>query len=888
VAEKAQITLSAVDKTSAAFDSAKRNLSELQASAIGIAARFAGIAAGVGILGAAFDRINPKSVIDAADQLNKLNQRTGIAVETLSAYQFAARLADVSNEDLTTSLKKLNLNIAAAARGETEQAAAFKAIGVSVVDASGKVRTADQVFADIAERFSGYNDGANKVALANAVGGKSFEQLIPLLNGGKKGLEDSRKELEKFGGVIGSDLAAKSEKFNDNLTRLSVASNALKVSIAGGLIDRLVEYSDQAVEAAKSTGLLEFAFTKIGDLFTGKLTREFAFGKALDPDKLGTAQKEVDALAERIANLQAKLAANPGDTGLLKQLQLVQATAADANRSLAASQAKAFTDFRAAERRGADFSAAPVAKRDAPALAKTGAGDNAEALLRKQLEGRLKVIQQALENEQDLFKFSEQQLAEQYQHSEISIAQFYDAKNAIAVDALASQSAAAEKEVALFREFQAKLTKPQDRADLENRIVDTLAKQSKAYRESGQSAQVAEQQRVRATEEFQRSLKDVDAQLAELSGDKYGAELLRNAERFEAAQRLLTKGGEDGGRLNNLQTLLATQAEFNRLQERSTRINEAAQIAEETFLITAQRQGLSRNETEQQLLALREKSLASLDERIAKTAELTKTSADPERLSFYANLKLARERAFDAKDPGLQRFNELAQRSGEAIAGGFEDAIVEGKKFNDVLKDVEKQLIRLVTQDLVTKPLADSISGFVKSLGAGGTGGGADRLFSGIGASVGGGRGAGAAGGGAFGAIFDKVGGFFASLFGGGGGFGSGSSFGNQDLGAFFHNGGLVGAGGTYKLVDSAAWINAPRYHGGGIAGLKADEVPAILRRGEEVLRQNDPRHRDNSSSGGPVVVNQTFNTQGAVDTRTRLQMAADAQLSLGRARRNL
>jgi hypothetical protein len=107
-------------------------------------------------------------------------------------------------------------------------------------------------------------------------------------------------------------------------------------------------------------------------------------------------------------------------------------------------------------------------------------------------------------------------------------------------------------------------------------------------------------------------------------------------------------------------------------------------------------------------------------------------------------------------------------------------------------------------------------------------------------------------------------------------------------LGAFFHNGGLVGAGGTYKLVDSAAWINAPRYHGGGIAGLKADEVPAILRRGEEVLRQNDPRHRDNSSTGGTVMVNQTFNTTGAIDTRTRLQMAADAQQSLGRARRNL
>lgn len=882
MAEKAQITLSAVDKTSAAFDSAKRNLSELQASAVGIAARFAGIAAGVGILGGAFDRINPKSVIDAADQLGKLSERTGVAVETLSAYQFAARLSNVSNEDLTASLKKLNLNIAAAARGETEQAAAFKAIGVSVVDAAGRVRSADKVFEDLADRFSGYNDGANKVALANAVGGKSFEQLIPLLNGGKKSLEDNRAELEKYGVVIGPELAAKSGKFNDNLERLAVASNALKVSIANGLIDSLVKFSAEAVEAAKAGELLRFSIASIaGD--TGAETI-LVLGANVKFVFQGVG-REIAAIAAQVNALgRGDLAGFRAISDAVKEDGVRARAELDKfERSIfdrKAPQAPAIQ--RAAAQQ---FEQSVGSKRDAPALPTTGAGDNAEALLRKQLEGRLKVIQQGLESERDLFKFSEQQLTEQYQHSEVSIAQFYDAKNRIALDALAAESAAGAKEVALFREFQNKLTKPADREDLSNRVTDSLAKQSKAYREAGQAAQVAEQQRVRATQEFQRSLKDVDAQLADLSGDKYGAELLRNAQRFDDAQRLLPKGGEDGGRLANLQNLLTTQAEFNRLQDRSARINEAAQIAEETFLITAQRQGLSRNETEQQLLALRDKSLSSLDELIAKTAELSKTSADPELLSFYAQLKLARERAFDAKDPGLQRFNELARSSGEAIAGGLADAAVEGKRFNDVLKDTEKQLLRLVTQDLVTKPLSDSITNFIKGLGAGGSGGGVDRLFSGLT-----GGGGGAAGGGGIGsaAWFDRAALFIANMLGAGG-FGAGSAFGNQDLGAFFHQGGLVGAGGTYKLVDSAAWINAPRYHGGGIAGLKADEVPAILRRDEEVLRANDPRHRDNSGgSAGPVVVNQTFNTQGAIDTRTRLQMAADAQLSLGRARRNL
>jgi hypothetical protein len=49
------------------------------------------------------------------------------------------------------------------------------------------------------------------------------------------------------------------------------------------------------------------------------------------------------------------------------------------------------------------------------------------------------------------------------------------------------------------------------------------------------------------------------------------------------------------------------------------------------------------------------------------------------------------------------------------------------------------------------------------------------------------------------------------------------------------------------------------RYHTGGIAGLKADEVPAVLKRGEEVLTQADPRHRDNQGGTGaarPIHIN--------------------------------
>lgn len=69
------------------------------------------------------------------------------------------------------------------------------------------------------------------------------------------------------------------------------------------------------------------------------------------------------------------------------------------------------------------------------------------------------------------------------------------------------------------------------------------------------------------------------------------------------------------------------------------------------------------------------------------------------------------------------------------------------------------------------------------------------------------------------------------------------------------HTGGLVGSaaigGGNSNRQVSPSWFsNAMRYHGGGIAGLRPDEVPAVLKRNEEVLTEEDPRHRFNNNQG--------------------------------------
>lgn len=76
------------------------------------------------------------------------------------------------------------------------------------------------------------------------------------------------------------------------------------------------------------------------------------------------------------------------------------------------------------------------------------------------------------------------------------------------------------------------------------------------------------------------------------------------------------------------------------------------------------------------------------------------------------------------------------------------------------------------------------------------------------------------------------------------------------------HTGGIVGSnrvgsGNGSRRISPAVFAGAPRYHEGGIIGLRPGEVPIIAKQGEEMLTEDDPFHSKNRGrlglGGGPT-----------------------------------
>jgi lambda family phage tail tape measure protein len=170
-----------------------------------------------------------KNAIDLADDMRDLSQRTGVSIQTLGQFKIAAELSGSSLEGVAKGLTFLNKNMVAAATGTEAAAAAFKTIGVATTDAQGNLRSADQVFLDIADRFATLRDGPEKAALAMKVFGKAGAELIPILNLGSQ-------EIQRFGLNIGPDFADKADAFNDQIGIANAQLTNLTIQIGSALL----------------------------------------------------------------------------------------------------------------------------------------------------------------------------------------------------------------------------------------------------------------------------------------------------------------------------------------------------------------------------------------------------------------------------------------------------------------------------------------------------------------------------------------------------------------------------------------------------------------------------------------------------------------------------
>jgi hypothetical protein len=184
-----------------------------------------------------------KSSITAADQARKTAQSIGLTTESFTGLQFAASQSGVASNEFAGAMTRLSRSLSDAATKGGIPAEIFSNLGISVLNAEGNLRSADEVLADLADTFQNMPNGVEKTAAAVELLGRSGARLIPLLNGGSEGIKALTDQAERLGLVISDEQAAASERFNDNIAAMGGAARGASNTIAGELLPTLNEMS---------------------------------------------------------------------------------------------------------------------------------------------------------------------------------------------------------------------------------------------------------------------------------------------------------------------------------------------------------------------------------------------------------------------------------------------------------------------------------------------------------------------------------------------------------------------------------------------------------------------------------------------------------------------
>lgn len=176
-------------------------------------------------------------------EVEKTATTLGMAASGLMSLRGAARLAGVSSEELTGSLKSVGDTMEDALFGRNQSALMLlNKMGVGIQKTADGSIDAARGFKDIATYISNIKSAQVQGLIARQFG---IEAALPLLRKGAKGIEEYQRKIAEFGGARTEGAIAAAGSFGLSLLYLGVATDGLKASIGDRLIPILQPFIEK-------------------------------------------------------------------------------------------------------------------------------------------------------------------------------------------------------------------------------------------------------------------------------------------------------------------------------------------------------------------------------------------------------------------------------------------------------------------------------------------------------------------------------------------------------------------------------------------------------------------------------------------------------------------
>ncbi|KWK75788.1 phage tail tape measure protein [Burkholderia ubonensis] len=158
----------------------------------------------------------------------------GVSTQDLQAYRGAAKLAGLSAEDMTGSLKSLGRTLEDATFGRNQDALVMMhKFGITLHRTKEGAVDATRALKEVANAIVAQKGNVQAQGLIAGVFG--VESLLPLLQKGEKGINEFVNRAKTMGLVFDDKQLARGQQFNENMLKLEASATRLKYSFGEAL-----------------------------------------------------------------------------------------------------------------------------------------------------------------------------------------------------------------------------------------------------------------------------------------------------------------------------------------------------------------------------------------------------------------------------------------------------------------------------------------------------------------------------------------------------------------------------------------------------------------------------------------------------------------------------
>ncbi len=233
-----------------------------------------------------------EEIAHKAEQIERLHNLTGLSTDSIQTMQYAMKYFGGDAEAAGMMLSRFERNLDQAASGSGPAYAAFQKLGISLDEL--KHSPVQQIFDDMLNGFKNITDESKRANVGNALFGRSWANIVSILQGGKPAFDDMKEKLKETGNYMSDEMVVQVSNLGKDLVDLGEAFKGTGLAIVEYFVKPLQTAVEWMTKLVESIGGGKSLIQQLQDEEDARTGKKGVYSAPIGPEKPKPGADKID------------------------------------------------------------------------------------------------------------------------------------------------------------------------------------------------------------------------------------------------------------------------------------------------------------------------------------------------------------------------------------------------------------------------------------------------------------------------------------------------------------------------------------------------------------------------------------------------------------------